>query len=185
MFGKKSSAVWNAARLRSEVRARKPATAPSPVGIDAVRFDFLDSRMYGLVVAGCDTVFLLRPPAISNTKRTLNIFLDVARTHAVSQVVFVSVAGAADNPLVPHYAVEQHLRLQGREDLPSSGLASSPRISAMCIITTSGAHTIASSSLLAWVELRLLMCAMSPKSRSTRSPTQRHIAARRTHLPDR
>jgi uncharacterized protein YbjT (DUF2867 family) len=36
--------------------------------------------------------------------------LDVARTHGVSQVVFVSVAGAADNPLVPHYAVEQHLR---------------------------------------------------------------------------
>lgn len=26
------------------------------------------------------------------------------------QVVFLSVAGAADNPLVPHYAVEQHLR---------------------------------------------------------------------------
>lgn len=55
-------------------------------------------------------MFLLRPPAIANTKQTLNVFLDVARSQGVSQVVFISVAGAGDNPLVPHHTVERHLR---------------------------------------------------------------------------
>ena len=108
--GKEVVSCLERRQIAFRVGARKPATAPSRVGIDAVRFDFLDSGTCSSAVARCDAVFLLRPPAISNTKRTLNVFLDVARTHAVSQVVFISVAGAADNPLVPHYAVEQHLR---------------------------------------------------------------------------
>jgi len=72
--------------------------------------DFLDPSTFRAAVYGCHSVFLLRPPAVSNTRRTLNPFLDVARAEGVRQVVFLSVAGAADNPLVPHHAVEQHLR---------------------------------------------------------------------------
>lgn len=78
--------------------------------IDTIRFDFLDARTFRSAVQGCKAVFLLRPPAISDTRKTLNPFLDVARAEGVEQVVFVSVAGAADNPIVPHHAVEQHLR---------------------------------------------------------------------------
>lgn len=40
----------------------------------------------------------------------MNPFLDVARQEGVPQVVFLSVAGAGDSPIVPHHAVEQHLR---------------------------------------------------------------------------
>ncbi|GAP94832.1 NAD(P)H-binding protein [Leptolyngbya sp. NIES-2104] len=78
-------------------------------GGEAVRFDFLDARTYRTAVQGCDAVFLLRPPAIADTRKTLNPFLEVARQEGVRQVVFVSVAGAADNRIVPHYGVEQHL----------------------------------------------------------------------------
>jgi uncharacterized protein YbjT (DUF2867 family) len=92
------------------IGARKPASAAQGTGADTVRFDFLDPSTYGPAVAGCDTVFLLRPPTLANTKATLNVFLDVARKQGVSQAVFVSVAGAGDNPIVPHHAVEQHLR---------------------------------------------------------------------------
>lgn len=77
---------------------------------DQVQFDFLDASTFRSAVEGCQAVFLLRPPAISDTRKTLNPFLDVARAAGVRQVVFVSVAGAADNPIVPHHAVEQHLR---------------------------------------------------------------------------
>lgn len=78
----------------------------------AVRLDFLDASTFRSAVQGCKAVFLLRPPAISDTRKTLNPFLDVARAEGVEQVVFVSVAGAADHRIVPHHAVEQHL-LQG------------------------------------------------------------------------
>jgi uncharacterized protein YbjT (DUF2867 family) len=75
----------------------------------AVAFDFLDSRTFEAAVAGVDAVFLLRPPAISNTKATLNVFIDVARRAGVTQFVFISVAGAGKYPFIPHYAVERHL----------------------------------------------------------------------------
>jgi uncharacterized protein YbjT (DUF2867 family) len=82
---------------------------------NAVPFDFLKAETYGSAIAGCEAVFLLRPPAIANTKATLNPFIDVARAAGVQQIVFVSVAGAADKPWVPHHAVEQHL-MQGPAD---------------------------------------------------------------------
>jgi uncharacterized protein YbjT (DUF2867 family) len=93
-----------------QVGDRKSTTANASAGVKSVRFDFLDPSTYESAVAGCDAVFLLRPPAIANTKQTLNVFLDIARSQGISQVVFISVAGAGDNPLVPHHAVEQHLR---------------------------------------------------------------------------
>ncbi len=77
---------------------------------EVVAFDFLDPTTYHRAVAGCDAVFLLRPPAIANTRDTLIPFLDVARAQGVRQVVFVSVMGAESNPLVPHHAVEKHLK---------------------------------------------------------------------------
>ena len=85
-------------------------TPPASSAATAVHLDLRDARTYAPAVAGCTAVFLLRPPAIANTRQTLNRFLDVARAQGVAQVVFVSVAGAADNPVVPHHAVEQHLR---------------------------------------------------------------------------
>jgi uncharacterized protein YbjT (DUF2867 family) len=92
-----------------QVGDRQATTTTVSEGVKTVRFDFLDPSTYSSAVAGCDAVFLLRPPAIANTKQTLNVFLDIARSQGVSQVVFISVAGAGDNPLVPHHAVEQHL----------------------------------------------------------------------------
>ena len=95
-----------------QIGDRQSTTANTGEGVKTVRFDFLDPSTYAPAVVGCDAVFLLRPPAIANTKQTLNVFLDVARSQGVSQVVFISVAGAGDNPLVPHHAVEQHLRAE-------------------------------------------------------------------------
>lgn len=88
-------------------RAKSPQTR---AGADIVPFDFLDQATFRPALQGCQTVFLLRPPAIANTRQTLNPFLDIAWEEGVEHVVFISVAGAADNPLVPHHAVEQHLR---------------------------------------------------------------------------
>ena len=83
-------------------------------GIEVVPFDFLQESTFHSAVHGCNAVFLLRPPAISNMRKTLNLFLDVSRSQGIQHVVFVSVAGAANNPIVPHHAVEQHLRQGGK-----------------------------------------------------------------------
>lgn len=79
-------------------------------GPDAVRLDFEDPATFASAARGCGTVFLLRPPAISDVAGTLVPFVDAARAEGVGQVVFLSVAGAGRNPLVPHHAVERHLQ---------------------------------------------------------------------------
>lgn len=88
-------------------QAVRPGEADRENGIV---FDFLKPETFGPAVQGCESVFLLRPPNISNVKSTLNLFLDEARRRNVRQVVFISVAGAGTNPLVPHHAVEQKLK---------------------------------------------------------------------------
>jgi uncharacterized protein YbjT (DUF2867 family) len=75
-----------------------------------IHLDFTKPETFLAAIDGCSAIFLLRPPAISNVKATLIPFLDVARQNGVAQIVFISVAGAGDNPIVPHHAVEQHLR---------------------------------------------------------------------------
>lgn len=85
------------------------------VGTESVYLDFQNPDSFPSAVSGCTSVFLLRPPAISNTKDTLNRFITTARQSGVQRIVFLSVAGAADNKLVPHHAVEQHLR-KGPDD---------------------------------------------------------------------
>lgn len=71
--------------------------------------DFRDPSTFAAAVSGCDALFLMRPPAIADVKRTLLPVIDAARAHGVRQIVFLSVAGADRNSLVPHHAVEQHL----------------------------------------------------------------------------
>lgn len=78
-------------------------------GVSLARLDFLDSRTFARAVDGCSALFLLRPPPISHVKATLNPFVDAARERGVGQIVFLSVAGAGNNRLVPHHAVEVHL----------------------------------------------------------------------------
>ncbi len=111
--GNVGTAVVECLRTRQvsfRIGTRKLNSIDAQNGIEAVSFDFLDARTYRSTVQGCTAVFLLRPPAIADTRQTLNRFIDVARSEGVQQIVFVSVAGAADNPLVPHHAVEQHLK---------------------------------------------------------------------------
>src|SRR6056297_526389 len=82
----------------------------SDVVNEIVYLDFQNPDSFQSAVSDCTSIFLLRPPAISNTKDTLNQFITVARNSGVRRIVFLSVAGAADNKLVPHHAIEQQLR---------------------------------------------------------------------------
>ena len=76
--------------------------------VEAVSLDFRDRGTFACA-DGADAMFLLRPPAIANVAETLIPFVDDARRRGVRHIVFLSVAGAEKNKLVPHHAVERHL----------------------------------------------------------------------------
>lgn len=98
-------ASYPSVAVRTATRHPKRAALPA-----SVYLDFRDPRTFRDAVSGCTSVFLLRPPSISNTRDTLNRFITVARNEGVARIVFLSVAGADDLPFIPHHAVEHHLR---------------------------------------------------------------------------
>jgi uncharacterized protein YbjT (DUF2867 family) len=78
-------------------------------GVEAVLLDYERPDTFAPVLEGCTSLFLVRPPAIACMESTLLPFIDAALEHGVEHIVFLSVAGAATNKLVPHHAVERHL----------------------------------------------------------------------------
>ncbi|TVP51071.1 MAG: NAD-dependent epimerase/dehydratase family protein, partial [Gemmatimonadales bacterium] len=77
------------------------------------RLDFLNAASWADAVHGIRHMFLMRPPSIADVENSLNPFVDFAREHGVDHVVFLSVAGAGRNRVVPHRKVEDHLRSRG------------------------------------------------------------------------
>jgi len=87
------------------VRPGSAADLPTPT----VPLDFADPATWPAALDGVDRLFLLRPPAISDVGPTLNALVDAAADQ-LEHVVFLSVAGAEKNAVIPHAKVEAHLR---------------------------------------------------------------------------
>ena len=90
----------------------RPLRAPTD-GVRVVRFDFNDRSTWAEALRSANHLFLMRPPAIADVENNLNPFIDEARAQGVDHIVFLSVAGAGTNKLVPHRKVEDHLRARG------------------------------------------------------------------------
>ena len=97
--------------IRPRVAVRDPAAAAAGFGpgVEAVALDFHRPETFAGALAGVRALFLLRPPAIARVRRTLVALIDAAAQAGVGHVVFLSVVGA-ENPLLPHHAVEVRLR---------------------------------------------------------------------------
>lgn len=79
----------------------------------ARHLDFRDPATFGPALRGIRRLLLVRPPAMGDVKATLIPFVDAAWDAGVDHVVFLSVVGADQNPLLPHTRVEQHLARRG------------------------------------------------------------------------
>lgn len=79
-------------------------------GLELVRFEFGDASSYSAAFAGADACFLMRPPAVSDTKKLMLPAIDAGVAAGVRRWVFLSLQGAERNTIVPHAAVEKHLR---------------------------------------------------------------------------
>jgi uncharacterized protein YbjT (DUF2867 family) len=81
--------------------------------LELVRLEFGDETTYAPTFANAEGLFLMRPPAISDTKKLINPAIEVAKIAGVQRVAFLSLQGAEKNPVVPHYAIERQLERSG------------------------------------------------------------------------
>ena len=77
--------------------------------VEAALLDYEQHDTFQPAIEGCNSLFLVRPPAIACMESTLLPFIDIAMKRGIEHIVFLSVEGAAANKLVPHHAVEKHL----------------------------------------------------------------------------
>jgi uncharacterized protein YbjT (DUF2867 family) len=92
---------------------RRPASADD-LPLPAVRFDFEDPATYD-AFDGVDRLFLVRPPAIATVWDSIFPALDAAARAGVEHVVFLSLLGAEQNPVVPHRWIEWKLLRSGMD----------------------------------------------------------------------
>lgn len=85
-------------------------------GPDPERFRFFDFEQLPATIdalAGIDTLFLLRPPAIADVPRYFGPLLAGAKRRGVSRIVFLSVQGAEQVSFIPHAKIERLIREEG------------------------------------------------------------------------
>ncbi len=105
--------VANRLAGRAPVRLAVREPVPGTGTTERVRFDFRDPATFEAALHGVSRVFLLRPPRLVRARRDFGPFVAAMRQAAVSQVVFLSVRGAARNPLLPHHGIERLLEASG------------------------------------------------------------------------
>ncbi len=70
-------------------------------------FDFEHPQTYEQAFKEINSLFLLRPPHISNVDSVFRPLLITAKKAGVKQIVFLSVQGAEKSNLIPHNTIEQ------------------------------------------------------------------------------
>ncbi len=77
--------------------------------------DFYDPKSFETATKNIDTVFLLRPPAISDSKKYIRPFLEKAKENGVKNIIFLSVIGADKMTFLPHAKIELDIDKVGFE----------------------------------------------------------------------
>jgi uncharacterized protein YbjT (DUF2867 family) len=93
--------------------AVRPSDSAGVRAAERVAFDLTEPSTWPAAFAGVRTMFLLRPPAVSDVRRDLLPAVAAAREAGVRHVVFLSLQGAERIRVVPHAAVETWLRGSG------------------------------------------------------------------------
>jgi len=98
--------------IRAGVRdvAKAGAYWKDAANVQPVAFDFLNSASHDAALAGCDSLFLLRPPQLNGDFGDL---IARALQCGVAHIVFLSVQGAERNRFIPHHKIERRLMSSG------------------------------------------------------------------------
>jgi uncharacterized protein YbjT (DUF2867 family) len=85
----------------------------SDPAVQGVVFDFRDRTTWDAAFSGVRTMFLMRPPDLSDVERDLVPAVERGMALGLEHVVFLSLQGADRNRVVPHAKVEAWLRDSG------------------------------------------------------------------------
>ena len=75
--------------------------------INVSRFDFTDISTYNSALAGCDILFLLRPPQISAVEKYFKPMIQTCINQGIKHIVFLSVQGVEKSKIIPHHKIEK------------------------------------------------------------------------------
>lgn len=70
-------------------------------------FDFTDVETYKTAVNGCEILFLLRPPQISEVEKYFKPIIDTCKKNGVKHIVFLSVQCVEKSKMIPHHKIEK------------------------------------------------------------------------------
>ncbi len=105
--------VEDGAHVRAAILPTRKPRAPFDRRVKIVPFDFGDPASHAPALDGVTKMFLMRPPAISDTKRYIDPVIAQAKASGVSQIVFLSLLGAEKNRVVPHAGIEKSILASG------------------------------------------------------------------------
>jgi uncharacterized protein YbjT (DUF2867 family) len=108
---KNNSAHQIIAGVRNISRAKKTFSDFS--GLNFTEFDFENESTFEYAFERIDTVFLLRPPHISDVKKYFEPLIEKMKEKQVSEVVFLSVQGAEKSKIIPHNKIERLIAESG------------------------------------------------------------------------
>ncbi len=72
-------------------------------------FDFTDVKTYKTALDGCEILFLLRPPQISEVEKYFKPIIDTCKENGVKHIIFLSVQGVEKSKIIPHHKIEKLL----------------------------------------------------------------------------
>lgn len=100
-------------QVRAAVRSHPDASTNLPYNVESVAFDFEKPETFEPALSGITTLFLVRPPAISQVKKYIYPAIALAQAVGVERVVFLSLLGAESNRIVPHAQIEAYIKSIG------------------------------------------------------------------------
>jgi uncharacterized protein YbjT (DUF2867 family) len=81
--------------------------------LDYTLFDMANPQSFKPSLEGIDTLFLIRPPQISEIKRYFIPLMTSLKDSTVREIVFLSVQGAEKSMIIPHNRIEKLIRESG------------------------------------------------------------------------
>lgn len=80
-----------------------------------VHFDFEDNNTHRYALRNIDTIFLLRPPNLSDVDKIFKPLLVTAKKEGVQKIIFLSVQGVETSKVIPHNKIERLIKTLGFE----------------------------------------------------------------------
>jgi len=78
--------------------------------LEFVEFDFEDTQTFNQALNNIESVFLLRPPNISDIEKYFKPLICKIKENSISKILFLSVQGVEKSSIIPHNKIERLIK---------------------------------------------------------------------------